>query len=299
LASPQMNAIVWETSLPGIQFLNRGKVRDLYEVGGHLLIVATDRLSAFDVVLPTPIPDKGRVLTQLSLFWFNLLGDVIPNHVLSAADFPPELDAYREQLEGRTMLCQKTKPLPVECVVRGYLSGSGWKDYRATGKVCGISLPAGLRESERLPEPVFTPSTKAIAGHDENISFDEAASTIGGELAERVRAVSLEIYRRAVAYAEPRGIILADTKFEFGLVGDQLVWIDEALTPDSSRFWPADGYQPGRSQPSFDKQYVRDYLERIGWNKQPPGPDLPPDVVEATRARYREAYRQLTGHELR
>jgi phosphoribosylaminoimidazole-succinocarboxamide synthase len=299
LASPQMKTIVWETSLPGIQFLNRGKVRDLYEVGGHLLIVATDRLSAFDVVLPTPIPDKGRVLTQLSLFWFNLLGDVIPNHVLSAADFPPELDAYREQLEGRSMLCQKTKPLPVECVVRGYLSGSGWKDYRATGKVCGISLPAGLRESERLPEPIFTPSTKAIAGHDENISFDEAASTIGGELAERVRAVSLEIYRRAVAYAEPRGIILADTKFEFGLLGDQLIWIDEALTPDSSRFWPADGYQPGRSQPSFDKQYVRDYLERIGWNKQPPGPDLPPDVVEATRARYREAYRQLTGHELR
>jgi phosphoribosylaminoimidazole-succinocarboxamide synthase len=299
LASPKMNAIVWETSLPGIQFLNRGKVRDLYEVGGHLLIVATDRLSAFDVVLPTPIPDKGRVLTQLSLFWFNLLGDVIPNHVLSAADFPPELDAYREQLEGRTMLCQKTKPLPVECVVRGYLSGSGWKDYGATGKVCGISLPAGLRESERLPEPIFTPSTKAIAGHDENISFDEAASTIGGELAERVRAVSLEIYRRAVAYAEPRGIILADTKFEFGLVGDQLIWIDEALTPDSSRFWPADGYQPGRSQPSFDKQYVRDYLERIGWNKQPPGPDLPADVVEATRARYREAFRQLTGHELR
>jgi phosphoribosylaminoimidazole-succinocarboxamide synthase len=299
LASPQMKTIVWETSLPGIQFLNRGKVRDLYEVGGHLLIVATDRLSAFDVVLPTPIPDKGRVLTQLSLFWFNLLGDVIPNHVLSAADFPPELDAYREQLEGRSMLCQKTKPLPVECVVRGYLSGSGWKDYRATGKVCGISLPAGLRESERLPEPIFTPSTKAIAGHDENISFDEAASTIGGELAERVRAVSLEIYRRAVAYAEPRGIILADTKFEFGLLGDQLIWIDEALTPDSSRFWPADGYQPGRSQPSFDKQYVRDYLERIGWNKQPPGPDLPPDVVGATRARYREAYRQLTGHELR
>jgi phosphoribosylaminoimidazole-succinocarboxamide synthase len=294
-----MNAIVWETSLPGIQFLNRGKVRDLYEVGGRLLIVATDRLSAFDVVLPTPIPDKGRVLTQLSLFWFNLLRDVIPNHVLSAADFPSELAAYREQLDGRSMLCQKTKPLPVECVVRGYLSGSGWKDYRATGKVCGISLPAGLRESERLPEPIFTPSTKATAGHDENISFDEAAAIIGRQLAERVRAVSLEIYRRAVAYAEPRGIILADTKFEFGLVGDQLIWIDEALTPDSSRFWPAGGYQPGRSQPSFDKQYVRDYLERIGWNKQPPGPELPPEVVEATRARYREAYRQLTGHELK
>jgi phosphoribosylaminoimidazole-succinocarboxamide synthase len=294
-----MNAIVWETNLPGIQFLNRGKVRDLYEVGDRLLIVATDRLSAFDVVLPTPIPDKGRVLTQLSLFWFNLLRDVIPNHVLSASDFPAELAAYREQLEGRSMLCQKTKPLPVECVVRGYLSGSGWKDYRASGKICGIPLPAGLQESERLPEPIFTPSTKATAGHDENISFDEAASMIGGELAERVRAVSLDIYRRAVAYAEPRGIILADTKFEFGLVGDKLIWIDEALTPDSSRFWPADGYQPGRSQPSFDKQYVRDYLERIGWNKQPPGPELPPEVVEATRARYREAYRQLTGHELK
>ena len=294
-----MNAIVWETHLPGIQFLNRGKVRDLYEVDDRLLIVATDRLSAFDVVLPTPIPDKGRVLTQLSLFWFNLLRDVIPNHVLSAADFPPELAAYREQLEGRSMLCQKTKPLPVECVVRGYLSGSGWKDYRATGKICGIPLPAGLRESERLPEPIFTPSTKATAGHDENISFDEAASMIGGELAERVRAVSLDIYRRAVAYAEPRGIILADTKFEFGLLGDKLIWIDEALTPDSSRFWPADGYKSGRSQPSFDKQYVRDYLERIGWNKQPPEPELPPEVVEATRARYREAYRQLTGHELK
>jgi len=294
-----MNAIVWETSLPGIQFLNRGKVRDLYEVGGRLLIVATDRLSAFDVVLPTPIPDKGRVLTQLSLFWFDLLRDVIPNHVLTAADFPPELTAYRAQLDGRSMVCQKTKPLPVECVVRGYLSGSGWKDYRATGKVCGISLPAGLRESERLPQAIFTPSTKATAGHDENISFDEAESRIGGEVAEHVRAVSLEIYRRAAAYAEPRGIILADTKFEFGLTGDQLIWIDEALTPDSSRFWPADGYQPGRAQPSFDKQYVRDYLERIGWNKQPPGPELPPEVVEATRARYRGAYRQLTGHELR
>jgi len=294
-----MNAIVWETSLPGIQFLNRGKVRDLYEVGGRLLIVATDRLSAFDVVLPTPIPDKGRVLTQLSLFWFDLLRDEIPNHVLTTADFPPELTAYRAQLDGRSMVCQKTTPLPVECVVRGYLSGSGWKDYRATGKVCGISLPAGLRESERLPQAIFTPSTKATAGHDENISFDEAASRIGGEVAEHVRAVSLEIYRRAAAYAEPRGIILADTKFEFGLTGDQLIWIDEALTPDSSRFWPADGYQPGRAQPSFDKQYVRDYLERIGWNKQPPGPELPPEVVEATRARYREAYRQLTGHELR
>jgi len=293
-----MNAIVWETSLPGIQFLNRGKVRDLYEVGDRLLIVATDRLSAFDVVLPTPIPDKGRVLTQLSLFWFDLLRDVIPNHVLPAADFPPELAAYRAQLDGRSMLCQKTKPLPVECVVRGYLSGSGWKDYRATGKVCGISLPAGLRESERLPEAIFTPSTKATAGHDENISFDEAAARIGGALAELVRAVSLEIYKRAAAYAEPRGIILADTKFEFGLAGDRLIWIDEALTPDSSRFWPAAQYKPGGAQPSFDKQFVRDYLEQIRWPKTPPGPELPPEVVAATRAKYREAYRILAGHDL-
>ena len=294
-----MNAIVWETNLPGIHFLHRGKVRDLYEVGDWLLIVATDRLSAFDVVLPTPIPDKGRVLTQLSLFWFDLLRDVIPNHVITAANFPAELAAYHAQLEGRAMLCRRTRPLPIECVVRGYLSGSGWKDYRATGKLCGIALPAGLQESERLPEAIFTPSTKAIAGHDENISFEEAVSRIGAGLAERVRAVSLEIYRRAAAYAEPRGIILADTKFEFGLVGDELICIDEALTPDSSRFWPADGYQPGRAQPSFDKQYVRDYLERIGWNKQPPGPELPPEVVAATREKYREAYRQLTGHELK
>jgi phosphoribosylaminoimidazole-succinocarboxamide synthase len=300
VASPKLNAgIVWETNLPGIHFLNRGKVRDLYEVGDRLLIVATDRLSAFDVVLPTPIPDKGRVLTQLSLFWFNLLRDVLPNHIVTATDFPPALDAYRGQLEGRSMLCQRTKPLPIECVVRGYLSGSGWKDYRATGKVCGIALPAGLTESERLPQAIFTPSTKATTGHDENISFDQAVATIGGELAERVRAISLEIYRRAAEYAEPRGIILADTKFEFGLdESNKLIWIDEALTPDSSRFWPAAGYQPGCAQPSFDKQYVRDYLERVAWNKQPPGPELPADVVAATREKYREAYRQLTGHEL-
>ena len=300
MASPKLNAIVWETNLPGIHFLNRGKVRDLYEVGDRLLIVATDRLSAFDVVLPTAIPDKGRVLTQLSLFWFDLLRDVIPNHIVTSTDFPPSLDAYRAQLEGRSMLCQRTKPLPIECVVRGYLSGSGWKDYRATGKVCGIALPKGLQESERLPEAIFTPSTKATTGHDENISFDQAISTIGGELAEKVRAVSLEIYRRAAAYAEPRGIILADTKFEFGLdENSNLIWIDEALTPDSSRFWPAAGYQPGRAQPSFDKQYVRDHLERIGWNKQPPGPELPTEVVAATQEKYREAYRQLTGHELK
>jgi phosphoribosylaminoimidazole-succinocarboxamide synthase len=293
-----MTAIIRETNLSGIRFLNRGKVRDLYEVGGQLLIVATDRLSAFDVVLPTPIPDKGRVLTQLSLFWFDRLHAVIPHHVITATDFPRELDAFREQLLGRAMLCRKTTPVPIECVVRGYLAGSGWKDYCASGKVSGVALPPGLRESDRLPEPIFTPSTKATKGHDENISFDEAAARIGGELAERLRAVSLEIYRRAAAYAEPRGILLADTKFEFGLDAEELIWIDEALTPDSSRFWPAEGYQPGRPQPSFDKQYVRDYLERIGWNKQPPGPELPSDVVAATCSKYREAYQRLTGREL-
>jgi phosphoribosylaminoimidazole-succinocarboxamide synthase len=293
-----MSAVVWETNFPGLTLLSRGKVRDLYEIGDNLLLVATDRLSAFDVVLPTPIPDKGRVLTQLSLFWFDMLRDIAPNHVLSATEFPGVAAEFREQLAGRSTLCRKTKPLPIECVVRGYLSGSGWKDYRTTGKVCGIALPAGLRESERLPAPIFTPSTKATAGHDENITFDEAAARIGGARAEQLRSLSLEIYRRAAAYAEARGIILADTKFEFGLLGDDLIWIDEALTPDSSRFWPAQDYAPGRPQPSFDKQYVRDYLEQIGWNKQPPGPVLPTEVVSRTRDKYREAYRLLTGHEL-
>lgn len=293
-----MSAVVWETNFPGLNLVSRGKVRDIYEVGDDLLIVATDRLSAFDVVLPTPIPDKGRVLTQLSLFWFKTLEDVVPHHVLSASDFPAPTNAYRQQLAGRSMLCRKTRPLPIECVVRGYLAGSGWKDYQAKGKVCGVALPPGLRESDRLPAPIFTPSTKATTGHDENISFDEVVARIGGERAEELRSVSLQIYRRAAAYAEPRGILLADTKFEFGLIGDELIWIDEALTPDSSRFWPAQGYKPGRSQPSFDKQYVRDYLESIGWNKQPPGPQLPPEVVERTRVKYREAYRLLVGVEL-
>jgi phosphoribosylaminoimidazole-succinocarboxamide synthase len=293
-----MSAVVWETDFPGLKLVSRGKVRDLYELGDDLLLVATDRLSAFDVVLPTPIPDKGRVLTQLSLFWFKTLGDIVPHHVLSATDFPGPASAYRQQLAGRSMLCRKTRPLPVECVVRGYLAGSGWKDYRATGKVCGVALPPGLRESDRLPAPIFTPSTKAAAGHDENISFDDVVARVGGDRAEELRSLSLQIYRRAAAYAEPRGILIADTKFEFGLAGDELIWIDEALTPDSSRFWPARGYQPGRSQPSFDKQYVRDYLESIGWNKQPPGPQLPPEVVERTRAKYREAYRLLAGVEL-
>jgi len=293
-----MTAVVWQTDFPGLKLASRGKVRDIYEVGDDLLLIATDRLSAFDVVLPTPIPDKGRVLTQLSLFWFKTLADIIPHHVLSATEFPPPANVYSQQLAGRSMLCRKTHPLPIECVVRGYLAGSGWKDYRTTGKVCGVALPPGLRESDRLPAPIFTPSTKATSGHDENISFDEVVARVGGERAEELRSVSLQIYRRAAAYAEPRDILLADTKFEFGLIGDQLIWIDEALTPDSSRFWPAQGYQPGRSQPSFDKQYVRDYLESIGWNKQPPGPQLPPEVVERTRAKYREAYRLLAGAEL-
>ena len=287
-----------ETQFAGLKPSARGKVRDIYDLGDKLLIVATDRLSAFDVVMPTPIPDKGKVLTQLSLFWFNLLKDIIPNHVLSATEFPAPFDTHREELAGRSMVVKKTQPLPIECVVRGYVSGSGWKDYKATGAICGIALPAGLVESDKLREPVFTPATKATSGHDENISFERAATIIGEELAEKVRAVSIAIYRRAAEYAAPRGILLADTKFEFGLLNGELIWIDEALTPDSSRFWPAVQYQPGGAQPSFDKQFVRDYLERIQWPKTPPGPELPPDVVAATRAKYREAYRILVGREL-
>jgi phosphoribosylaminoimidazole-succinocarboxamide synthase len=298
VAASPVTRIIQETHFAGLTPAARGKVRDIYDLGDRLLIVATDRLSAFDVILPTPIPDKGRVLTQLSLFWFDLLKDAIPNHVLGATAFPPPFDAYSGELEGRSMVVRKTQPLPIECVVRGYVSGSGWKDYRATGKICGIALPPNLIESGRLPEPIFTPATKAAAGHDENISFEQTVSLIGKDLAERVRAVSLEIYRRAAAYAEPRGILLADTKFEFGLLNHELIWIDEALTPDSSRFWPAPQYNPGGPQPSFDKQFVRDYLECIHWPKTPPGPALPPEVVAATRAKYREAYRILAGREL-
>ena len=296
-ATPAMR-VLSETHFAGLLPAARGKVRDIYDLGGQLLIVATDRLSAFDVILPTPIPDKGRVLTQLSLLWFQLLKDVIPNHVLSAIELPPPFDKFKDELTGRSMIVRKTQPLPIECVARGYVSGSGWKDYRTTGKICGLQLPAGLRESDRLPEPIFTPATKAATGHDENISFEYAASLIGKELAEKVRGVSLELYRRAAAYAEPRGVILADTKFEFGLLNNQLIWIDEALTPDSSRFWSAAQYSPGGPQASFDKQFVRDYLERMQWPKTPPGPELPPEVVEATRGKYREAYRILAGREL-
>jgi len=296
-ASPAIK-VIRETNFAGVAPLARGKVRDIYDLGDRLLLVATDRLSAFDVVMPTPIPDKGRVLTQLSLFWFDLLKDVVPNHVLSATDFPAPFDKFGDDLAGRSMVVKKTTPLAIECVARGYLSGSGWKEYKATGKVCGIALPAGLHESDKLPEVIFTPATKAATGHDENIPFDRAAEIIGKDLAEKVRHITLEIYRRAAAYAAPRGILIADTKFEFGLRNGELIWIDEALTPDSSRFWPAAEYRPGGPQPSFDKQFVRDYLERIQWPKTPPGPDLPPDVVAATRAKYREAYRLLVWREL-
>ncbi len=293
-----MTPVISETNFPGLKLRGRGKVRDIYELGDKLLIVATDRLSAFDVVLPTPIPDKGKVLTQISLFWFDKLAGIIPNHVIAAKDFSGELAQYAASLNGRAMLVRKTEPAPIECVVRGYISGSGWKDYQKTGAICGIPLPAGLRESDKLPEPIFTPSTKATTGHDENISFDETVARVGRPLAEKLRDVSLTIYQRASEHAAERGIIIADTKFEFGLIGSELIWIDEALTPDSSRFWPADQYVPGKTQPSFDKQFVRDYLEKIGWNKQPPAPALPADVVTATQSKYRDAYQCVTGHAL-
>src|SRR5271170_7284386 len=293
-----MTTVISQTDFPGLTLRGRGKVRDIYDLGDKLLIVATDRLSAFDVVLPTPIPDKGKVLTQISLFWFETLANIIPNHVISGTDFTGALAPFAASLNGRSMIVRKTEPLPVECVVRGYISGSGWKDYQKTGAICGISLPKGLQESDRLPEPIFTPSTKATTGHDENISFEQTVETVGRPLAEKLRDTSLAIYRSAVEHAASRGIIIADTKFEFGMIGDELIWIDEALTPDSSRFWPAYEYVPGRTQPSFDKQYVRDYLEKIGWNKQVPGPALPADVVAATQGKYREAYQRMTGHEL-
>ena len=286
-----------ETSLGGLKLWRRGKVRDVYDLGDRLLVVTTDRISAFDVVLPTPIPDKGVVLNQLSLFWFRLLQDVVGNHVLASdvAAYPVELQRHRGQLEGRSMIVRKTEPLPVECVVRGFLAGSGWKDYKASGAVCGIALPSGLRESDRLEPAIFTPSTKAEVGHDENISFGAVERTLGAAQAAKLRDVSLELYARACTHAERRGILLADTKFEFGVHEGRLIWIDEALTPDSSRFWPKDGYAPGRSQPSFDKQFVRDYLESLAWDKRPPAPTLPAEIVEKTRARYLEAHARLTG----
>jgi phosphoribosylaminoimidazole-succinocarboxamide synthase len=286
---------VLETHIAEFPLWRRGKVRDVYDLGDQLLIVATDRISAFDVVLPSAIPGKGVVLTQLSLFWFRMLADVVPNHVV-ASDvdaYPKELAAHRRELEGRSMLVVKTDPLPVECVVRGYITGSGWKDYRATGKICGIELPPGLVESDRLEKPIFTPSTKAEVGHDQNISFDTVEGMIGAERAREIRDASVTLYSRAREYAESRGILLADTKFEFGLHDGRLLWIDEALTPDSSRFWPRSSYAPGRGQPSFDKQYVRDYLESLKWDKRPPGPVLPPAVVAHTQAKYQEAHALL------
>jgi phosphoribosylaminoimidazole-succinocarboxamide synthase len=302
-----MNPPVMTTALAGLGPRHQGKVRDIYDLGDKLLLVATDRISAFDVVMAEPIPDKGRILTQLSAFWFRHLADLTPNHLLSlqVEEFPPACRPFRDLLAGRTMLVRKCKPLPVECIVRGHLSGSGWAEYRQEGAIGGLALPPGLMESQKLPELIFTPSTKAELGtHDENISFAAMAGQIGAELAAKVRDLSLALYRRALAWAEPRGIIIADTKFEFGLADgtdgtdEKLLLIDEVLTPDSSRFWPREDYQPGGPQKSYDKQYLRDYLESLGWNKKPPPPPLPADVIANTRKRYLQALKALTGEEL-
>jgi len=295
-----VQSVITSTELPGVERVAQGKVRDVYAVGGDLLIVATDRISAFDCILPQGIPGKGRVLTQMSIFWFDFLKDVVPNHLIATDvdDFPAPLRAFRDQLEGRSMLVKRCRMEPVECVARGYVSGSGWKDYKRTGAICGIPLPAGLRESDRLPEPIFTPASKASTGHDENISFDEAASAIGSVTAELLRSLTLRIYAAAAQHAESRGIILADTKFEFGWHDNQLLLGDEVLTPDSSRYWPRDEYAPGGPQKSFDKQFVRDYLETLDWNKQPPAPPLPDDVIAKTSEKYHEAYERITGRTL-
>lgn len=292
------NAII-NTDFDHLTLKSRGKVRDIYDLGDALLMVASDRISAFDVVMPNPVPDKGKILTQISLFWFSVMSDLIDNHVISSdvADYPAACQPYADDLNGRSMLVRKAAPLSIECVVRGYITGSGWKDYQKTGAVCGIRLPEGLVESEKLPEPIFTPSTKADLGqHDENIDFEGAVNRVGREMAEKVRDLSLSIYRKGEALAREKGIIIADTKFEFGLCDDALILIDEVLTPDSSRFWPLETYRPGGSQKSYDKQYLRDYLLTLEWNKKAPGPPLPQEVVENTRAKYLEAYRQLTGH---
>ena len=294
------SAVLTQMELPGVQISARGKVRDIYPADGRLILVASDRISAYDCILATGIPFKGRVLTQLSIFWFHFLKDVVRNHFLSAdpREYPQPFPQFHDQLDGRSMLVKAAKPLPIECVVRGFLSGSGWKEYQATGRTSGVTLPAGLRESDRLNEPIFTPATKAVSGHDENISYAQMADRIGADLAARLRDYSLAIYAAATRHAEQNGIILADTKFEFGTDDDGILLIDEVLTPDSSRFWPRDGYQPGGPQPSFDKQYVRDYVSSIGWNKQPPAPELPPEVVEQTAKKYLEICRRLTGRDL-
>lgn len=292
--------VITQTDFPGIHKIAQGKVRDLYQVGELLLIVATDRLSAYDVVLPDGIPDKGRVLNLLSFFWFEKFAKFVPNHVVTTVvdKFPKELSPYREVLEGRAMLCRRAKPLPVECVVRGYLAGSGWIDYQKTGVVCGIKLPPGLDQAEKLPKPIFTPARKAKTGHDENITYEEMVKIVGEEMAYKLRRISIEIYEQASEYARPKGIIIADTKFEFGIYEGKLIWIDEALTPDSSRFWSAKEYRVGIAPPSFDKQFVRDYLNSIGWDRKPPAPHLPPEVIAGTTARYRAAFQMLTGREL-
>lgn len=293
--------VVAQTCFPGLSLVRRGKVRDVYAVGSDaLLIVATDRISAFDVVLPNPIPEKGRILTALTLFWLDLIRDLVPNHLLTAnvREYPAPLRKYAAPLEGRSMLVRRCEVVPFECVVRGYLAGSGWKEYQKTGAVCGVALPLGLRESERLPEQIFTPATKAEEGHDLNVSEAEMARAVGPELTITLRRLSLAVYRRAADYAATRGVIIADTKLEFGHASGQLLLVDEVLTPDSSRFWPAAEYVPGTSPPSFDKQYVRDYLERLAWNKRPPTPELPPEVVRRTSEKYVEAYRLLTGKSL-
>ena len=293
-----MAAIVKETNLPDIPLLGRGKVRDIYDMDEHLLIVASDRLSAFDVVMPDPIPDKGRVLTQISVYWFDKMKDITPNHLVAweMKDLPAKLQQYADQLEGRSMLVKKCEPLAIEAIVRGYIAGSGWKDYQKTGQVCGYQLPQGMKESDRLEEPLFTPSTKAEQGeHDENISVEKAREIVGAELADEVASRALAIYKRAREMATEAGIIIADTKFEFGMKDGEMLLIDEVLTPDSSRFWPADEYEPGRGQKSFDKQFARDYLESIGFNKKPPAPKLPEEVIQGTRKRYIEALERLTG----
>jgi phosphoribosylaminoimidazole-succinocarboxamide synthase len=298
---PVLDPVVLRTNFPSLRLHASGKVRDVYDVDpGHLLFVATDRISAFDFILATGIPNKGRVLTQISLFWFDFLRDTVANHVATAdvSQYPAALQPYAEQLRGRSMLVKRAEMFPVECVARGYLSGSGWKEYEAKGTVCGIQLPAGLRESDKLPEPIFTPATKAVSGHDENISFERMVEIVGGKLSEQLRDLTLRIYKKAADYALGRGIIIADTKFEFGNTTAGITLADEVLTPDSSRFWPADQYTPGCSQASFDKQYVRDYLESIRWNKQPPAPALPVEVALKTSEKYIAAYRQLTGRSL-
>lgn len=293
-----MEPAVIETNFETLNLIKRGKVRDIYDLEEHLLMVATDRISAFDVVMPNPIPGKGKILTQISLFWFEIMKPLLPNHVISSNvdDYPEVCRPYSEILRGRSMLVQKAKPLEIECIVRGYISGTGWQDYQASGSVCGIKLPEGLKESDRLPDPVFTPSTKADTGlHDINIDFKEAVKKIGKPLAEKVRALSLAIYKKGADLAYKKGIIIADTKFEFGLLKDDLILIDEVLTPDSSRFWPQATYKPGGSQKSFDKQYLRDYLISINWDKKPPAPPLPQDVIKNTHKKYLEAYHKLTA----